>query len=49
MLEQLNQQKLLSILKEAHKLGEANEHISSTELVKEIEKMLLHKQEEKAV
>lgn len=49
MLYQLNQQKLLSILKRAQKIGEENERITSTDLVKEIEKMLLLKENEKRV
>ncbi|QOY37112.1 hypothetical protein AWH56_005575 [Anaerobacillus isosaccharinicus] len=45
MLDQLNQERLLSILKEVRKLGDSNNSLSSSELVKEIEKMLIVSEE----
>ncbi|MCT8137704.1 hypothetical protein H1D32_07995 [Anaerobacillus sp. CMMVII] len=41
MLHQLTQEKLLFILKEAQKLGDTNHSLTSKDLVKEIEKMLI--------
>lgn len=44
MMEQLDEQKLLNILQEVQKLGESDGNITSKDLVKEIEKMLLLKE-----
>ncbi|WP_169823086.1 hypothetical protein [Anaerobacillus alkalilacustris] len=43
MSVQLNQEKLLCILKEVRKLGDNNHSLTSKDLVKEIEKMIVIK------
>ncbi|WP_161568217.1 hypothetical protein [Anaerobacillus alkaliphilus] len=42
---QISQEKLLSILKEIQKLGDSNHTLTSKDLVKEIERLLLHIEE----
>ncbi|QOY37114.1 hypothetical protein AWH56_005585 [Anaerobacillus isosaccharinicus] len=45
MFDQLNQDRLVYILKEVRKLGDSNDSLSSKELINEIEKMLLVSEE----
>lgn len=45
MFDQLNQEKLVYILKKVRKMGDSNDSLSSKELIKEIEKMLLVSEE----
>ncbi len=42
---QISQEKLLVVLKEIQKLGDSNHSLTSKDLVKEIERLLLHKEE----
>jgi hypothetical protein len=42
MFDQLNQEKLLLILKEVQKLGENNQNLTSKDVVEEIERLLLN-------
>ncbi|MFN7251922.1 MAG: hypothetical protein ACK4M9_14125 [Anaerobacillus sp.] len=42
MFDQLNQEKLLLILKEVQKLGENNQNLTSKDVVAEIERLLLN-------
>ncbi len=49
MYKQLNQEKLLYILKEIQKLGNSNNNLTSRDLVKEIKKMLLNRDNVKSL
>lgn len=44
MLDRLNQERIITILTEAKRIGDSNHSISTKKLVEEIEKMILHKE-----